>query len=124
MMKTTFKRIAVGTVTAALTILPMVAFAAAPDLGLNEANAGLNLGSKDIRETVGTVINTFMGLLGLVAVVIVLIGGFQWMTAGGNEEKVQEAKKRILAGIIGLVIIMSAYAISKFVVDAVLKSTT
>jgi hypothetical protein len=64
-----------------------------------------------------------MGLLGIVAVVIILLGGFKWMTAGGNEEKVAEAKKLIVSGIIGLVIIMSAYAIATFVVNSVINGT-
>ena len=56
-----------------------------------------------------------LSLLGIVAVVIILLGGFKWMTAGGNDDKVEEAKKLILSGIIGLAIIMSAWAIARFV---------
>ncbi len=82
------------------------------------------LGQKDIRTTVSSIINVALGLLGIVAVVIILIGGFEWMTAGGNEEKVGEAKKRIVAGIIGLAIIMSAYAVSKFVLFKLYAATT
>ncbi|KKU08129.1 MAG: hypothetical protein UX10_C0002G0038, partial [Candidatus Magasanikbacteria bacterium GW2011_GWA2_45_39] len=44
--------------------------------------------------------------------------------AGGNEEKTGEAKKRIMAGVIGLAIILSAYAIAKFVIDSLVKATT
>ena len=65
-----------------------------------------------------------MGLLGIVAVVIILIGGFTWMTAGGNDEKVGEAKKWIFAGIIGLAIILSAYALSSFVIKSLIDATT
>ena len=65
-----------------------------------------------------------MGLLGIVAVVIVLIGGFTWMTAGGNDEKVGEAKKWIFAGVIGLAIILSAYAIANFVIQNLVTATT
>ncbi|MBI5230526.1 MAG: hypothetical protein HY981_04490 [Candidatus Magasanikbacteria bacterium] len=82
------------------------------------------LGNKDIRVTVGNIINVALGLLGIVAVVIILIGGFEWMTAGGNEEKTGEAKKRIIAGVIGLAIILSAYAIAKFVIDSLVKATS
>lgn len=82
------------------------------------------LGQKDIRVTVANIINVALGLLGIVAVVIVLIGGFEWMTAGGNEEKTGEAKKRIVAGVIGLAIILSAYAIASFVINSLVKATT
>jgi uncharacterized membrane protein len=54
---------------------------------------------------------------GIIAVVIILAGGFKWMTAGGNEDKVGEARKMIISGVIGLAIIMSAFAIAQFVID-------
>lgn len=81
------------------------------------------LGQKDIRVTVAEIIRVAMGLLGIVAVVIILIGGFTWMTAGGNEEKVGEAKKWIFAGIIGLAIILSAYALATFVINSLITAT-
>jgi len=45
---------------------------------------------------------------------VILIGGFQWMTAGGDDGKVETARKWIFSGIIGLAIILSAWAIAKF----------
>lgn len=82
------------------------------------------LGISDVRVTIARIIRVAMGLLGIVAVVIVLIGGFTWMTAGGNEEKVGEAKKWIFAGIVGLAIILSAYAIASFVINNLVAATT
>jgi len=58
------------------------------------------------------------------AVVIILIGGFKWMTAGGNEEQVEEAKKILIAGIIGLVIILASWGIANFVLGSLLNATT
>jgi len=95
----------------------------ANDLGINYGKA-TGLGGTDVRVTVARVIRVAMGLLGIVAVVIILIGGFTWMTAGGNEEKVGEAKKWIFAGIIGLAIILSAYAIANFVLTQLVTATT
>ncbi|TAN33808.1 hypothetical protein EPN28_01510, partial [Patescibacteria group bacterium] len=66
------------------------------DIGLKEAGS-TGLGNKDVRETTGLIIKTAMGLLGIVAVVIILIGGFTWMTAGGNDEKVTQGKKWIFS---------------------------
>jgi len=57
-------------------------------------------------------------------VCLILYGGFKWMTAGGNEEQVGEAKKIIISGVIGLIIILSAYAIANFVVGAIIQGTT
>jgi len=82
------------------------------------------LGTQDLRVTIASIIRTAMGLLGIVAVVIILIGGFTWMTAGGNEEKVAEAKKWIFAGVIGLAIILSAYALASYVISSLLTATS
>jgi len=90
------------------------------DLGISY-NPGL--GSQDIRETVADIIRVALGLLGIVAVVIILIGGFTWMTAGGNDDKVAQAKKWIFSGIIGLAIILSAYALSSWVIDVLVEAT-
>jgi hypothetical protein len=47
--------------------------------------------------------------------VITIIAGYQWMTAGGNEEQVAKAKKNISNAVIGLIIILAAYAITWFI---------
>jgi hypothetical protein len=125
MSKNILIKIAVGTMAVAAVALPAIAFAqsgSGVDLGLNYATA-IGLGTTDVRTTVSNVIRAFMGLLGIVAVIIILLGGFKWMTAAGNEEKVSEAKKLIISGIIGLVIIMMAYAIAQFVVQAIVNGT-
>ncbi|MBI5135094.1 hypothetical protein HZA86_02575 [Candidatus Uhrbacteria bacterium] len=86
------------------------------------AGTGLS-NAQSPRSIILGLINIAMGFLGLVAVVIILYGGFKWMTAAGNEEKVEEAKKLIGAGIIGLVIILTAYAIVTFVINTVISKT-
>ena len=105
-----------------LVLLPQLVMAADLNLGLNYAGE-TGLTSTDIRTTVAKIINAALGLLGIIAVVIILIGGFKWMTAGGNEEKVGEAKKLIGAGVIGLVIIITAYAIAAFVINVLLAAS-
>jgi uncharacterized membrane protein len=97
--------------------------------GSNVNHFGLNyssttgLGTNDVRQTVSDIIRIALGLLGIVALVIVLISGFEMMTAGGNEEKANTAKKRLVSGIIGLVIIMSAYGLTGFLLERISTST-
>jgi len=88
-----------------------------------EVDEAIGLGDTDPREMAASVINVALGFLGIVAVVIILIGGFKWMTAGGNEEKVSEARKLILAGVVGLVIILASWAIARFVMQALYTAT-
>ena len=93
--------------------------------GLTQFNEGVggSLGNQDLRKTVGSIINVALSLLGVVAVVIILLGGFKWMTSSGNEEKATEARKLIFAGIIGLAIILSAWAIALFVLKSLSTAT-
>jgi hypothetical protein len=94
----------------------------ANDLGIGYA-APTGLGNRDVRETVASIIKVALGLLGIVAVVIILIGGFTWMTAGGNDERVGQAKKWIFSGVIGLAIILSAYALATWVISSLVSAT-
>ncbi len=90
------------------------------DLG---GNKGTGLGYKEPRAIIIGLVQVAMGFLGLVAVVIILYGGFKWMTAAGNEEKVEEAKKLIGSGIIGMLIIITAYSLVAYVLRTLLTQT-
>jgi hypothetical protein len=68
------------------------------------------------------VIKVVLGLLGIIFVVLLVYAGFQWMTAQGNEEKVEHAKNTIVRAIIGLLIVIAAYSITFFVFNALNKA--
>jgi Zn-dependent protease with chaperone function len=122
-MKTSFiTKAAAGVATLSLAAFPLLAGAQAPDVGLEYATA-IGLGTQDVRETAAGLIRAFMGLLGIIAVVIILMGGFQWMISGGEPEKSKKARQMIISGIIGLVIIFSAYAIAQFIIGAINEGT-
>ena len=112
---------------AATLALPSVVFAAdslnANTAGLDAVGSSIDLGSGDIRQTAGRIINIALGFLGIISVVIVLIGGFKYMISGGSEEKTSEARKLIVSGIIGLAIILSAWAITSFVLSRLITAT-
>ncbi len=93
------------------------------DVGINEISEQIQLGSEDPRRIVARIINTLMLFLGIIAVVIILLGGFKWMTAAGNEDKVGEAKKLMGAGVIGLVIILASWGIASFVLNSLINAT-
>lgn len=77
-----------------------------PQTGLGESEPGLYI---------GTVINAALTLVGLIFLVLMVYAGYLWMTARGESEQIDKAKDIIKASIIGLVIVLSAYAISAFV---------
>jgi Zn-dependent protease with chaperone function len=97
----------------------------ANDLGMDAINDSIKLGggSGDVQGIAANIINVALSFLGIIAVVIVLIGGFKYMTSGGSEEKTTEARKLIVSGIIGLAIILSAWAITSFVVSRLVGAT-
>ena len=115
-----FKNIAAVAVFVFLFSLVAVPFVAAqPDLGFDYAN-NLDLqtaNEADPKQMAVDVVKYLMTFLGIIAVVVILYGGFMWMTASGNEDRVDKAKKIIIAGAIGLVIVLAAYAIVNFVVN-------
>ena len=71
--------------------------------------------STTIGEVVQMAIEGFLGLLAVIFVILMILAGYNWMTAGGDEQKVTKAKDTIRAAIIGLIIIVAAYAITFFV---------
>lgn len=117
----------VAAVVMGLVLAPSLGLAASTTdtFGLNPLNSELSgtLGNADLRVTVGKLINVALSLLGVIAVVIILAGGFKWMTAGGNDDKVAEARKMIFSGIIGLAIILSSWAIALFVLNRLRDAT-
>ena len=90
---------------------------------IEDESDGIALGKRSLQATAVRLINVALSLLGIIAVVIVLIGGFKWMTAGGNDDKIAEARKLIFAGIVGMAIILSAWAIARFVLANLLSAT-
>jgi hypothetical protein len=87
------------------------------DLGLN-AGVETGLSNTDIRITIARIIRVALGLLGIIAIILTLYGGFIYMTAAGNEEKIAQAKKILLNAGVGLVIILSAFGIVSFVISS------
>lgn len=94
---------------------------AQPDLGgqLDGIGSQTGLSDNSLPEIVGNLVNVFLGILGLILFLLVLYSGFLWMTAGGNTERVDKAKKYLINAVIGLVITVAAYAISGFVVEQI-----
>jgi len=92
--------------------------------GIDAVEKYLDLGSRDPRLIATDLINTSLGFLGIITVVMLLWGGFKWMLAGGREEKVAEAKRTIISCIVGLVIIFTAWSVADFVLTNLVAATT
>ncbi|MDA2935753.1 hypothetical protein MYX06_00830 [Patescibacteria group bacterium AH-259-L05] len=111
------KKLIASTLLVSLLLVPSLAFGQALNEGLLEFGQNAGLGTKSLPEVIGAIVKVVLSLLGLIATILLIVGGFMWMTSGGNEEKVGKAKQLMGAAIIGLVIVIIAYAAATFVVD-------
>ena len=89
---------------------------------VNNGLAGSLPSNQDPREVAVRIINFALTFLALIAVAVVMYGGFKWMTAAGNEDQVGEAKKLLGAGVIGLLIILAAWALTTFLIGQIINT--
>ncbi len=80
------------------------------------------LGSADLETVVGSGIRIFLSILGIIFLIMIIYAGFLWMTSGGSDEKAGQAQKLMQNAVIGLVIILAAYAITTFVTEAITEA--
>jgi len=108
----------------------------APDQALAESatktiSEGLDTAAKDTYDTdlkapefIGNMIRTLLAATGIVFLVITVYAGILYMTANGEMEKIKKAHKMLTSAVIGLIIIVGAYAITLYVVDALSEAAT
>jgi len=75
-----------------------------------DANPGQLLSTK-----IGQIVGSIISFVGVVLMILIIYAGFLWMTASGNEKKTEQAKSILLSAVIGLIIVLSAYAITAFI---------
>lgn len=95
-------------------------FAQGTDLGFQAAQniGGGAIGTADIRDVIVNVVNIALGFLGIIAVIIMIYGGWVWMTSGGNAERVDTAKRILRNAVIGLAIIIGSWTLTLFLFRA------
>lgn len=82
-----------------------------------------NVGGGSLDQLIQTIINVVLLIAGIVAVIYLIIGGYQYITSSGNAEQAQAGRTTVLNAIIGLVIIFAAYLIVRFVLDRIVGYT-
>ncbi len=84
---------------------------------------GSKVDEKTFAKAIADVIRIILGFLGIIFLILILYAGFMWMTSAGNEEKISNAKKTMVAAVIGAAIVLAAYAITYFVISNLLIAT-
>ncbi len=92
------------------------------DVGLEYGEA-IGLGNTDPRIIIANIIRFALGFLGIIAVALAMYAGWLWITSAGEAEKIDKAKKLLTAAVIGLMIIMSSFAIASFILNRLIEAT-
>ena len=74
---------------------------------------------KSPQVLVGQIINSLFGIIGSLALVMFIYGGFLWMTSAGSSEQVKKGKDIFIWAVVGLIVIFSAYSLVRFVIQGV-----
>lgn len=76
-----------------------------------------------LPSLIGGIIQIALLVIGAVLLILLVYGGYIWMIARGDSEKVKQAKEIIINAIIGIIIVFAAYAISSFVLSKIMEAT-
>lgn len=79
-------------------------------------------GTDKINDIVHTIINLLSAVVGIVAVIMIIVGGLRYITSGGNDTSVTSAKNTILYAVIGLVIVALAQILVRFTLNKITNS--
>jgi hypothetical protein len=118
-MKLTTKQItaAVALMALALPVMVSAQILPPPPAGLATGFSG---GNQTVTSVITRIVAIALALAGLIAILFLIIGGFRYVTAAGNEEAAESAKKTILNAIIGIIVIILAYVILRVIENALL----
>lgn len=93
--------------------------AADPSFGLNDTAKTAFGGAIPVTDTpstiIGKVVGSALAFIGILFLILMIYGGIIWMMARGNEQEVAKAKDLIVSAVIGLIIVLSAYAITAYI---------
>jgi len=92
------------------------------DAAANQSGSGEAVST--VNNTITSVINIFSVFVGIIAVIMIIVGGYRYITSGGDSTKVTSAKNTLLYAIIGLVIVALAQVIAQFVLNKATTNTT
>jgi len=109
--------LAIGLLSFPMLAAPVHAQEISAELDL--AAGAAELSETNLSTTIGSLIGVFLSLLGIILLILIIYAGFLWMTAGGEADKTKKAKDIMINAVIGLIILLAAYAISNFVIDQI-----
>ncbi|NQU78103.1 Ig-like domain-containing protein [Candidatus Falkowbacteria bacterium] len=100
----------------AIFLLPKIGLAQTYDEGLGQVQEITQFSDQPLTITIAKIIRWVLGFLGLIALILLIYAGFMWMTSAGNPERIEKAKKIMISAVIGMLIIVTAFAITTFLI--------
>ncbi len=127
-MKNAYHKIAAGLAVLPTFLLPATTFGQ----GLTDAQkdldnikgtlqAGGGAATASLPVLIGNLINVVLGVMGILFVILIVYAGILYLQGGMDKEKISKAKSLIVNAIVGLVIVVAAYAISSFIIQQVIS---
>ncbi len=115
------KLLALSLIIATFFVIPLSSVSAATKddvcVGVEAAGASCTESGTTVNDIIEVVVNTLSVIVGVVAVIMIIIGGFKYVTSSGDSSNVQSAKNTIMFAIVGLIIVAMAQVITGFVLD-------
>lgn len=100
------------------SILPV--FSAGPEtINLDNPIGANKMTTGEILKRIGEVIKIVLGVVGSIALLVFIYGGFLWLTSGGNPDKVKKGRDTFLWAVIGLLIIFNSYLLVDFLMKGI-----
>lgn len=126
-----YQKIIFYSILLSVLIMPMVVLAQgdleksitdelAPVKNIYDPVADVNPGT--LQTSIAKAIRAFLAFLGIIFLILIIYGGFTWMTSRGDQSQIEKARKTLGAAIIGVAIIAASYAITYFVFDVLFYS--
>jgi len=81
----------------------------------------LNLQGKDLTEVILRILQVSLGFVGIVALLMFIIGGFEFLMSGGNQNLIKKGKDTLVWASIGIVVILLSYSILKFIFERIVN---
>ncbi|MCF7794851.1 hypothetical protein K9M50_00615 [Patescibacteria group bacterium] len=115
-----------------LSLLVLPYFVFAQDSNTNPVDRLKNVGSGDngayveaneltLSTIIGQGVNILLSFLGIIFIILIILAGYHWMMAGGNEEQITKAKNSLKSSLIGLLIVVGAYAVWRLIASQLLS---
>jgi len=106
-----------GRYLAVLAVLGLAAPVSA-QISIDFPQSFAGFSSQEVTTTIENIVRIIFGFLGILVVVAIIFGGFKMLMAFGDSDKMQDGRKIVFSGVIGLIILFAAYSIANFVVNS------